>query len=188
MIEIQIDMQDKHRNVAAAHLLLLAGQQAKLCGRVYNSPLNPASQIAIVQLDQHPIEPNDKPHTADFIIMQNEVSLNNPEITRQLNADTGILLDSTQNSTVLSAQYQRNIITLPAEGWAELILGRKTPDTALLAAFVTLTNIFPSSTLADILRLRFKGAMLERNLTMMNEAVNAVTAEAHWIDKCKALI
>ena len=188
MIEIQIDMHDQHRNVAAAHLLLVAGQLANLHGRVYNSTSKPASQISIVQLERQETSLSHGHKTADFIIVQSELSLKNPAIISKIKPDAGVLLNSTLDSVAVSKKYQRNIIALPASGWANMILGRETPDMALLGAFVAITKIFPVDSLEKILRSRFKGAMLERNLTMMQEAIKNVSPEASWVKKCEAKI
>jgi|GEM_PF-4481665 Pyruvate/2-oxoacid:ferredoxin oxidoreductase gamma subunit len=180
MIEIQINMQDEHRNKATAHLLLLAAQQAQLFGRVYSNGQNPAMAVSIVQLNQQPIVVEQPRRSTHFVIMADDSLFNNPQFWTHLPPNTRILVNSTQKSADLRAKYPHDIISFPAEGLANMILGHNLPDTALLAAFVALTQCFPNNMLEQVLRLRFKGLILERHLTMMAEAIKIVQPHGQW--------
>ena len=55
-------------------------------------------------------------------------------------------------------------------------LGKPVPNTALLAALVTLTEIVPLRALEKALALRFSGETLERNVRLVRKAAQIVPA------------
>jgi pyruvate ferredoxin oxidoreductase gamma subunit len=59
------------------------------------------------------------------------------------------------------------------------------PNTALLAAFLTLTNLLPVAGLKDALAQRFKGDVLARNLDLIDQ-VAAATPTGLWQERAHA--
>ena len=68
------------------------------------------------------------------------------------------------------------IITMPATRLAMEHIGRPVPNTALLAAFITLTGLMPLAALIDALAERFKGPVLEKNQKLVEAAAGTVEA------------
>jgi len=73
------------------------------------------------------------------------------------------------------------LITLPASALASEALGRPVPNTALLAAFLALTGLLPQQALVKALAERFRGDMLERNTSLVEQAANMVPA-GRWLE------
>jgi pyruvate ferredoxin oxidoreductase gamma subunit len=60
-------------------------------------------------------------------------------------------------------------------------IGKPVPNTALLAAFLKVTGLFPVDSLAAALRDRFSGDTLERNLELI-DSVAADVEPGKWAE------
>jgi pyruvate ferredoxin oxidoreductase gamma subunit len=111
-----------------------------------------------------------------FLIIQDEALLQVPGVTEGLLPGGGILVNSKRGDDELSAMLGRDAAALPASSLATEILGRPVPNTALLAAFLTLTQMLPLAALITALGHRFKGEVLERNTRLIEQAAGRVPA------------
>ena len=92
-------------------------------------------------------------------------------------SSAGVLINSNQPSAELSNHLGQEVVALPATGLATEVLGRPVPNTALLAAFLTLTGLLPHKALVKALSARFKGDVLERNARLVEQAASRVPAD-----------
>jgi pyruvate ferredoxin oxidoreductase gamma subunit len=90
--------------------------------------------------------------------------------------DGKILVNSSLSSEEASAEFKREITTIPAGALAKEILGRPVPNTALLAAFFALTGILSQASLQQVLQQKFKGSTLDKNLSLIIKAAELVSA------------
>ena len=102
--------------------------------------------------------------------------MNIPGITDGLKTDGGILLNSSQQR---DNDSNGKLVRLPATQLAQQYLGRPVPNTALLSAFLKLTDLLPQQSLIQSLQERFKGAVLEKNIALI-EATAATITESPW--------
>ena len=82
-------------------------------------------------------------------------------------------------------KFKTRVIAFPATELAVEVIGRPIPNTALLAAFLSLTEHVPQKALAAALKGRFSGPVLEKNLALIAKAADAVEKGA-WKEKADA--
>ena len=75
--------------------------------------------------------------------------------------------------------------TIKATGMAVETIGRPIPNTALLAALITLTGNFELSALEAAVSKRFTGDILDRNLELVRKAAASVEVGA-WKETADA--
>lgn len=179
MIEIRIHGRGGQGNVVAAYLLAMAAFEEGRFGQAFpnfGAERRGAPVMAFVRIASRPIVRRDQVRTPAFLIVQDQALLQIPGVTDGLLPDGRILVNSTQSSLKLSEQLNREVIAFPATALAQQILGRPVPNTALLAAFFALTDLLPHEALRKVLAHRFKGNILERNLQLIQQAVEQVPA------------
>ena len=114
-----------------------------------------------------------------FLIIQDEALLHIPGVTDGLLPGGKILVNSSKAAEELAAPDNTELITLPASLIAKQFLGRPVPNTALLAAFLSLTNLFPIDALVNVLAHKFSGSVLEHNTQLIHQAAEQVP-QGHW--------
>ncbi len=117
--------------------------------------------------------------------MQDDTLLLDPDLTAGLKPGGSMLVNSDRPSEEVAQTFGCRALTVPATEIAVEEIGRPIPNTALLAAFFTLTGILPLDALATALRGRFHGDMLDRNLKLIDRAAATVPADA-WKETADA--
>jgi pyruvate ferredoxin oxidoreductase gamma subunit len=131
-----------------------------------------------VRIADHPIRRRCQVREPAYLIVQDDTLLHLPDITAGLHSDGAVLVNSTRTSEELSTQLDRSTVALPASTYAQEILGRPVPNTALLSAFLALTDLLPRTALLKALGERFHGTVLDRNRELVERAAGAVEAGA----------
>ena len=182
MIEVRIHGRGGQGNVVAAYLLATAaineGWHAQAFP-AFGAERRGAPVVAFVRLNDKPIRRRSQVLAPDYLIIQDEALMNVPSITDGLKPDGNILLNATKTSDQYSAENNidsNTLITLPATQLAQQHLGRPVPNTALLSAFLKLTDLLPHSSLIESLADRFSGAVLEKNIALIEAAAETVPA------------
>ena len=121
----------------------------------------------------------------DFLIIQDRALLKVPGVLDGLRPGGGVLVNTSLDAATLGEQLGREVVTLPATQLAKTHLGRPVPNTALLAAFLALTEMLPMSALTGALGQKFKGDILERNLRLIEAAAQQVPA-GQWKEMAHA--
>jgi pyruvate ferredoxin oxidoreductase gamma subunit len=186
VIEIRIHGRGGQGNVVAANLLAMAAFEEKRYGQAFpnfGAERRGAPVMAFVRIDDKPIRRRNQVQHPAFLIIQDEALLHIPGITAGLLEGGGVLVNSKKSSEELSRQAGMDLVTLPASTLALEHLGRPVPNTALLAAFLTLTGLFPVDSLARTLGQKFRGAVLEKNTALVREAAGMVEAGLWSKDK-----
>lgn len=179
MIEIRIHGRGGQGNVAAAYILASAAFEDSRFSQAFPSfgaERRGAPVTAFVRIADKPFSRRCQVIHPGFLIVQDEALLHVPGVTDGLLEGGGILVNSTRSSAELKELTGLDMVSIPANALAKKILGRPVPNTALLAAFLTLTGMVSLDALIKGLGQRFKGEVLERNTRLVNEAANMVPA------------
>ena len=177
MIEVRIHGRGGQGNVVAAYLLATSaineGWHAQAFP-AFGAERRGAPVVAFVRINDTSIRRRCQVVSPDFLIIQDEALMNIPGITDGLKADGGILLNSSRNSDSYAGDIDGHLVTLPATRLAQQYLGRPVPNTALLSAFLKLTNLLPQPALINSLEERFKGLVLEKNIALVEAAAETI--------------
>ena len=179
MIEIRIHGRGGQGNVVAAYLLAIAAFEEGRYAQAFpnfGAERRGAPVTAFIRIADRPIRRRCQVSQPMFLIIQDEALLHVPGVLDGLHVDGGILVNSLQVSDDLTSQLGRDVVSLPASRLATEMLGRPVPNTALLAAFLSLTHILPQQALVKALADRFRGEVLERNTRLVTEAAGLVPA------------
>ncbi len=181
MLEIRIHGRGGQGNVVAAYLLATAaigeGRHAQAFP-AFGAERRGAPVAAFVRIAAHPIHRRDQVRSPDFLIIQDQTLVHVPGVTTGLKPGGGILVNSERPAAELGLDPGFVTLTLPATRLAQEYLGRPVPNTALLAAFLSLTGALPLEALIEALAQRFKGDILERNRKLVEAAAHEVPAGA----------
>lgn len=177
MIEIRIHGRGGQGNVAAAYILASAAFEDGRYSQAFpnfGAERRGAPVTAFVRIADTPFSRRCQVLHPAFLIVQDEALLHVPGVTDGLRQGGGILVNSNRSSEELKQESGLEIVAIPANTLARKILGRPVPNTALLSAFLSLTDLFPTAALVKGLSQRFKGDVLERNTQLVNEAAGMV--------------
>ncbi|PIE08680.1 MAG: pyruvate oxidoreductase subunit gamma [Rhodobacterales bacterium] len=187
MIEYRIHGRGGQGSVAAAYLLAAAAFEAGFTCQAFpafGAERRGAPVMAFVRIDDKPITRHSQVTSPDFMIVQDDTLLLDPNLTQGL-SPKGAMLVNSRNPASHFKQFKTRLIAFPATELAVEVIGRPIPNTALLAAFLALTEHVPQEALAAALRGRFSGKMLDKNLELIARAADAVEKGA-WKETADA--
>lgn len=179
MIEIRIHGRGGQGNVVAAYLLATAAIEEGRFGQAFpafGAERRGAPVAAFVRISREPVLLRCQVRQPSFLIVQDETLLRSGGVTGGLLPGGRVLVNSEIGSETLSEELGVDARTVAASTLAEEHLGRRVPNTALLAAFLALTEILPLAALSSALARRFSGEILERNLALVNQAAALMPA------------
>lgn len=188
MIEFRIHGRGGQGSVAAAYLLATAAFGAGFTCQAFpafGAERRGAPVTAFVRIDKAPIHLRSQVRSPDFLIVQDATLLHDPALTRGLKKGGGMLVNSTQPSDEVAAEFGCKVVCLAATGMAMQEIGRPIPNTALLAGLLTLTGLMPQDALVAALKGRFQGDILDNNLKLIARAATAVPDKA-WKEAAHA--
>lgn len=188
MIEIRIHGRGGQGNVVAAYALATAaidvGRHAQAFP-AFGAERRGAPIAAFVRISNMPIRRRCQVLHPAFVLIQDETLLQMPEVRSGLLPGGGILINSGRDSAALSKELGQAVYALPATQLSTEQLGRPMPNTALLAAFLTLTGLLPLDGLIDAISQRFKGDVLARNIQLIRGVASQVPAGL-WQEMARA--
>jgi pyruvate ferredoxin oxidoreductase gamma subunit len=182
MMNVRIHGRGGQGNVVAAYLLATAAIEEGLYAQAFpafGAERRGAPVIAFVRLSKEPVRRRDQVRNPDFLIIQDQALLQVPGVLDGLKPGGRILVNSPLSSEQVSDETGLLAAAIPATALAQEHLGRPVPNTALLAAFFTLTEVLPVEALSASLKKRFKGDVLERNLKLI-EAAAGLFQPGQW--------
>ena len=182
MIEYRIHGRGGQGNVAAAYLLAAAAFEAGWNCQAFpafGAERRGAPVAAFVRIDKAPIQLRSQIRSPDILIIQDDTLLQDLNITSGLKPDGAMLVNSVHESEEIARQFKCRCMSIDATAIALAQIGRPIPNTALLAALLTLTGQFPLSALVTALEGRFHGDVLEQNRALVEQAAKAVP-EGLW--------
>lgn len=176
MLEIRIHGRGGQGNVMAAYLLATTaineGREAQAFPS-FGAERRGAPVTAFVRIADKPIRRRCQVQEPHFLIIQDPALLHVPGVTSGLRPGGAILADGVHEPE-LEAGLGCAVVRIPATRLAVEHLGRPVPNTALMAAFLTLTGILPVEAMIKALGQRFKGDILERNQRLIEAAAGQV--------------
>ena len=188
MIEVRIHGRGGQGNVVAAYLLATAAIDEGHFGQAFpafGAERRGAPVVAFVRIADRTLRRRNQVLQPDFLIIQDRALLKVPGVLDGLRPGGGILVNTSLDAATLGEQLGREVVTLPATQLAKTHLGRPVPNTALLAAFLALTEMLPMTALTGALGQKFKGDILERNLRLIKAAAQQVPA-GQWKEMAHA--
>lgn len=178
MIEIRIHGRGGQGNVVAAYLLATAAFEDGRYAQAFPSfgaERRGAPVTAFVRIADRPIRRRCEVLEPAYLIIQDEALLHTQDVLNGLLPGGGVLINSNRTSEELSVSIGHRVVALPASSLASEILGKPVPNTALLAAFLNLSGLLPQDALIKALAERFKGDVLEKNISLIEKAAQLVT-------------
>lgn len=179
MIEVRIHGRGGQGNVVAAYLLATAaideGRHAQAFPS-FGAERRGAPVVAFVRIADRPIRQRCQVRNPAFLIIQDETLLHVPGVLDGLISGGRILVNTELEADTLNAQLGQPGVALAGTRLALEALGRPVPNTALLAGFLTLTQLLSLDALVSALSHRFKGEVLERNTQLIRAAAEQVEA------------
>ncbi|MFO7543720.1 MAG: 2-oxoacid:acceptor oxidoreductase family protein [Thiobacillus sp.] len=188
MIEVRIHGRGGQGNVVAAYLLATAAIDEGHFGQAFpafGAERRGAPVVSFVRIAERTLRRRNQVLQPDFLIIQDRALLKVPGVLDGLRPGGGILVNTTIEADTLSEQLGHAVMTLPATQLAKTHLGKPVPNTALLSAFLTLTQILPMDSLTKALKQKFKGDILERNLSLIETAAQLMP-EGLWKEMAHA--
>lgn len=187
MIEVRIHGRGGQGNVVAAYLLATSAINEGWYAQAFpafGAERRGAPVVAFVRISHEPIKRRCQVAVPDFLIIQDEALMHIPSITDGLKQGGGILLNSSRSSDECTDMYldrsgDANLFSLPATQIARQYLGRPVPNTALLSAFLALTDSLPQASLIDSLKARFSDGLLDKNIALV-DAVASSIPDGRW--------
>lgn len=188
MIEYRIHGRGGQGSVAAAYLLAAAAFEAGFTCQAFpafGAERRGAPVAAFVRIDTKPITLRSQVRAPDYMIVQDETLLLDPNLTAGLKPGGAMLVNSRKPTEHFAERFSTRVVAFPATELAVEVIGKPIPNTALLAAFLALTETVPQAALAAALKGRFHGAVLEKNLALIEKAAGAVEKGA-WKEMANA--
>lgn len=179
MIEVRIHGRGGQGNVVAAYLLATAAIDEGHFGQAFpafGAERRGAPVVSFVRIAGQTLRRRNQVLNPDFLIIQDHALLHVPGVLEGLQPGGGILVNTSLDAATLGEQVGRAVVVLPATQLAKTYLGKPVPNTALLSAFLALTQMLPMEALARALGQKFKGEILERNLRLIEAAAQQVPA------------
>jgi pyruvate ferredoxin oxidoreductase gamma subunit len=183
--EIRIHGRGGQGNVVAANLLAMAAFEVGRHVQAFpnfGAERRGAPVIAFVRIADAAIKRRCQILQPGFVIIQDEALLHVPGVLDGLKPGGGILINSPRSASEFHAPDGVDLVTLPATQLAREHLGRPVPNTALLAAFLGLSNLLPISSLTGVLGNKFKGDVLTRNTRLIDASASQVEA-GRWQER-----
>lgn len=177
MIEFRIHGRGGQGSVAAAYLLAAAAFEAGMTCQAFpafGAERRGAPVTAFVRIGHDPIHLRAQVREPDWLIVQDDSLLIDPNLTAGLKDGGAMLVNSGRDSAEVAQTFGCLALCVDATGMAVEEIGRPIPNTALLAAFLGLTGILPLDALATAIRGRFHGQVLDDNLRLIERAAKSV--------------
>jgi pyruvate ferredoxin oxidoreductase gamma subunit len=188
LIEVRIHGRGGQGNVVAAYLLATAAIDEGHFGQAFpafGAERRGAPVVSFVRIAERTLRRRNQVLQPDFLIVQDRALLKVPGVLDGLRPGGGILVNTSLDAATISEQIGSAVVTLSATQLAKTHLGRPVPNTALLSAFLTLTQILPMDALIKALGQKFRGDILERNLRLIEAASRQVPA-GQWKERAHA--
>jgi len=188
MIEIRIHGRGGQGNVVAAYLLATAaidhGRYAQAFPS-FGAERRGAPVTAFVRIADTPFLRRCQVIQPAFLIIQDEALMSVPSVAEGLLPQGGILVNAAHPLRPQAIPQDADVLSLAASALATEMLGRPVPNTALLAAFLSITGLLPAEALVKALSHHFSGTVLDRNVALV-ERVSAATPQGAWQERVRA--
>ena len=135
-----------------------------------------APVTAFVRITGIPIQRHFQALQPAFLILQDHALMHAPGITEGLMPKGKVLVNWSRRIEPTTTSGGQEVVVIPAASLAMEYLGRPLPNTALLAALLTLTEMAPLEALEKAMALHFREETLERNIRLVRKVAQIVPA------------
>lgn len=178
--EVRIHGRGGQGNVAAAYLLAAAAIREGRFAQAFpafGAERRGAPVVAYVRIADRHLRRRSQVRQPGFLVVQDHALLEVPGVLEGLRPGGAVLANTNEDSQGLAARLGVTAVALPAGRMAQEVLGRPMPNTALLAAFLTLTGVLSLESLeAEVAdRFRPKGEqVVDKNVQLIRRAAETV--------------
>ncbi len=186
VFEVRLHGRGGQGTVTAAELLSVAAFEDGLHAQAFpsfGSERMGAPVEAYCRIGETPIRTREPVVAPDALIIQDPTLVHSVDLFTGLRPDGYVLLNSARSFDEeglgeLTDRFRHDrLLTVPATELARRLLGRATPNSALLGGFAALTGLVSMEAIAGAFRRRFPGAVGERNVSTAEAAFVHVTQE-----------
>jgi pyruvate ferredoxin oxidoreductase gamma subunit len=170
--------------VTAAEILSIAafveGRHAQAIPS-FGSERMGAPVVAYVRIDDEPIELTEPVTSPRLLVVQDPTLFHAVDVFAGLEADGFVLINTSRSLHALHIDDaidrlpDHHVATVAATELAVRHLGRATPNTVLLGALTTLTDVLRLESIVEAIRQKFSGETAERNAAAAMAARDACT-------------
>ena len=189
MTEIRIHGRGGQGNVVAAYILAQAAFECGKFGQAFPSfgpERRGAPVTAFVRITGIPIRRHRQALQPAFLVLQDHALMHAPGVTEGLLPEAKVLVNWSKRIEPITTSNGQEVVVIPAANLAMEYLGKPVPNTALLAALLTLTEMAPLQALEKAMALRFQDETLERNIRLVRKVAQIVPAGL-WKEAADAL-
>jgi pyruvate ferredoxin oxidoreductase gamma subunit len=181
MTEIRIHGRGGQGNLVAAYILAQAAFECGKFAQAFPSVgLGPerrgAPVTAFVRITGIPIRRHRRALLSSFLVLQDHALMHAPGTTEGLMPGGKVLVNWAKRIEPTTTSYGHEVVVIPAANLALEYLGKPVPNTALLAALLTLTEMAPLEALEKAMAQRFRDETLERNIRLARKVAQIVPA------------
>jgi pyruvate ferredoxin oxidoreductase gamma subunit len=176
MFEVRFHGRGGQGVVSAAEMLSIAaflrGKHAQAFPS-FGSERMGAPVISFCRIDNKPIRSREPIVQPDAIVIQDPTLLHATNLLEDLKPGGYLVLNSVGDLQPLNLNTKLlpgHCCTVPATQLAMLHVGRAAPNTALLAAFVTLTGLLDLDVVFEAIRAKFPNEVAEKNIAAARAA------------------
>jgi len=186
VFEVRLHGRGGQGTVTAAELLSVAAFEDGLHAQAFpsfGSERMGAPVEAYCRIGPAPIRTREPVVEPDALIIQDPTLVHSVDLFTGLRPEGYVLLNSAatfdeEGLGELTARFRHDrLLTVPATELARRLLGRATPNSALLGGFAALTGLVSMEAIAGAFRRRFPGVVGERNVATADAAYLHVTQE-----------
>ena len=140
-----------------------------------------APVAAFTRISTEPIHMHCAVYSPDVVVVLDSTLLKTVPVTKGLNSEGTIILNSKETPQKLKEQINASSSTkvwaVPATEIAIKILGRPITNTAMLGAFARVTSAVNIESIENVVKKRFRHDIAEKNFAVIKEAYTEVKSE-----------
>jgi len=139
-----------------------------------------APVAAFTRISNEPIQIHCAVYNPDVVAVLDPTLLKTVPVTKGLNEGGTIIINSKENPAEMRKMLETEkakILTVPATEIAMKVLGRPITNTAMLGGVARVTKIVKLESIEKVVKERFRQAIAEKNVAVMNEAYEEVRSE-----------
>jgi pyruvate ferredoxin oxidoreductase gamma subunit len=180
MFEVRFHGRGGQGVVSAAEMLSIAAfLRAKYAQAFpsFGSERMGAPVTSFCRIDDKPIRSKEPVVKPDAVVIQDPTLLHGTNLVEGLKHDGYLLINSAGDSALHDVIYDLpagHSCVVPATEIAMCYVGRPTPNTALLGAFVALSGLLDLESVFDAIRSKFPNELAERNIAASKAAYEFV--------------
>ncbi|MEM3555986.1 MAG: pyruvate ferredoxin oxidoreductase subunit gamma [Candidatus Micrarchaeia archaeon] len=122
-------------------------------------------------IDDKPIRVHQQVYSPDYVVILDASLIGRPDILEGLKKNGTVIVNTGKPKSQLKLKA-KNLYVVDATGIALKHIGRPIVNTAMLGAFVKVTNIVPLEPLKEAIKERFPPELAEKNIKAIEECYN----------------